>query len=420
MEVEAIFGPPGTGKTRTLVDLAAQAPGDGLYLSFTKAAATEATSRLPAGRIKASTIHSLAFNALNMNRAAVVDSAKLADFGRMTGFPFKGSEYGSDEPQEGDEYATVLAFANNQRMHADKAYDKLGCPGTRSRFHLFLESYTSWKRNSGYMDFDDMLWHYIQSEHRPRKQWVFLDEAQDCSPLQWMAFDRAIEGAERVYIGGDDDQAIYEWNGANPHGMVEFVAQHNGTKRVLDQSYRVPKIVHAKVHDKLLKHISQREPKAFKPTQDEGISTGYGDFHNVDIAAWAEKGGLILCRDRWRQEEIKRALNRELIPYDVYGGYSPYTSRIAQALKRGETPEIPPAWQTFYRQADLSAPIRVHVATIHQAKGREADRVIVDLELSQKVLANLYLSRDPELRVMYVALTRARSELITTGSNPLL
>jgi len=93
MKVKAIFGPPGTGKTRALVEQAANEERGALFLSYTRAAAAEATSRLDF-EMKTSTIHSLAFNALRMSRAAVVDRKKLTDFGETAGFPFKGTEIG--------------------------------------------------------------------------------------------------------------------------------------------------------------------------------------------------------------------------------------------------------------------------------------------------------------------------------------
>ncbi len=421
-QVHTIFGPPGTGKTRKLVDIAkreARPESPSLFLSFTKAAAAEAVSRLPnASFIQTSTMHSMAFQSLGLTKASVVDSRKLYEFGVHAGFPFKGSERGSDEPQEGDEYSNVLQFANNQLIAPDVAYDRLGRPGTRARFTMFVEAYQAWKKVYGHLDFDDMLRIFVEQE-RPGRSYhaIFLDEAQDCSPLQWTVMEKLRKQAAHVYIAGDDDQAIYEWSGADPHGMVDFKDRHRGTMEVLNQSHRVPRVVHEMVHNKLLREIKRRVYKKFDPTDGEGSITRYGDFTNVDLSQFS---GLILVRDRWREDEVKRALNRELIPYDVWGGSSPWTSRIAQALKRGETPEIPLLWREFYRQADLSLPVAIHVATIHQAKGRESDRVLLDLTLPSRVEQNLYANRDAELRVMYVACTRTANELLLCGGNQLL
>lgn len=424
-KVHAIFGPPGTGKTRRLIDIArreAQPERETLFLSFTRAAAAEAVSRLPnASYIKTSTLHSMAFNALGATKASVVDSRKLAEFGTKAGFPFKGSEFGSDEPQEGDEYANVLQFSNNRMMAPLLAWDQFGRPGTQRRFEMFVTAYRAWKSAFGHMDFDDMLRLFVE-KYQPtdHDRVVFLDEAQDCSPLQWAVMDKLAKSASKVYIAGDDDQAIYEWSGADPHGMVRFKERHKGTMEVLGQSHRTPASVHQMVHNSLLRDIEHRVYKKYDPAPRSGFISRFGDFMNLRLQDLDEGGALILVRDRWREDEVKRALNRDMVPYDVWGGSSPWTSRLAQSLKRGETPEIPPMWSEFYRQADLSLPVKTHVATIHQAKGREHRRVILDLTLPARVELNLYRNRDAELRVMYVGCTRTSNELILCGGNPLL
>ncbi|PIZ29607.1 MAG: hypothetical protein COY40_06505, partial [Alphaproteobacteria bacterium CG_4_10_14_0_8_um_filter_53_9] len=79
--VNTIFGPPGSGKTRTLADIAREESNKVnriLFLSYTKAAAIEAGSRVDDKVVKASTIHSLAYSVLGISRASVVDGKKLA------------------------------------------------------------------------------------------------------------------------------------------------------------------------------------------------------------------------------------------------------------------------------------------------------------------------------------------------------
>lgn len=422
MKTKSIFGPPGTGKTHRMVDIAGKEAAEHgvLYLSYTRAAAQEATSRIT-GNVKASTIHSLAFNALGMSRASVVDKVKLAQFGEAAGIPFMGSEDGSDEPQEGDEFINVLAFSNNRMCDVWEAWDLFNRPGTQHRFEIFLSSYLEWKKTYGFMDFDDMIQKFTQMPVK-KGRWpvVLLDEAQDCSPMQWAAFRKIITGAERVYIAGDDDQAIYEWNGADPHGMIDFATSTGGDVEILDQSFRVPRLPYDLAHSAALAGIQRRVEKVFKPRDAEGSITRYGEFYNMNLERVDKRGAMVLVRDKFRMQDAKSDLNRLNIPYNVLGGVSPWTSKIANALRRGEDVDIPLHWRSFYRNADLRRPVNVTLSTIHQAKGREHKTVIVDLTLSGKALLDIHKNPDAERRVLYVALTRTSDQLHLCGSNPLL
>lgn len=456
MDVRTLYGPPGTGKSKSLIDFAEKesAKRGVMMLSYTKAAATELASRVGDGKPRASTIHSLAFAQLGLNRAGVVDEAKLEAFAAATGIPFKKGF--DDEEQDGDRYRGALSYAKANLIESIEAYDQLGRPGTMSEFKNFCTQYEQWKRTYGYMDFDDMLIAATKLDFTPPPV-VMLDEAQDCSPLQWQVFEKYISTADRVYIAGDDDQSIFEWNGADPHGMIKFSERNNASVRVLEQSYRVPKAVHVYVHDNILAEIKSRVSKTFAFSDRSGSIDGWSDLLDLDFHKVTNKQGtnLILVRDSFRMREIQKALHADLIPYTMAGSrISPYESGLANAI-RGHKREggptenekgsmlkfardkshsvedllkrnwrnafsIPEYLLEFYDSVDLFAPINTKISTIHQAKGTEADNVIVDLTITQRVAEGIFSNRDAELRVWYVALTRTKDSLHVCGGNELL
>ena len=59
-----------------------------------------------------------------------------------------------------------------------------------------------------------------------------VDEAQDLTPLQWDMVVKIAKGVDRVYIAGDDDQAIYEWNGADVKHFSNFSWQIFSIKKI--------------------------------------------------------------------------------------------------------------------------------------------------------------------------------------------
>ena len=104
-----ILGPPGTGKTTTLLNLVEEFLRAGTdikkigYFSFTKKAAWEATHRaeekfmldqkdIPYFR----TLHSLAFRMLGVKKERVMKSADYSDFGKKCGIPIKVASWKED------------------------------------------------------------------------------------------------------------------------------------------------------------------------------------------------------------------------------------------------------------------------------------------------------------------------------------
>jgi len=81
-----------------------------------------------------------------------------------------------------------------------------------------------------------MIEEFILSNLCPTFDVVFIDEAQDLSPIQWKMYNLIKANSKIVILAGDDDQAIYGWAGAD----VKRFQDEPAKEKVLPKSYRVP------------------------------------------------------------------------------------------------------------------------------------------------------------------------------------
>ena len=84
----------------------------------------------------------------------------------------------------------------------------------RNTLYLLAEELKKFKEEKGLRDFTDLLEDFIDGDVNNKFKVLFIDEAQDLSLLQWDMVRKIWSRAEKTYIAGDDDQAIFKWAGA--------------------------------------------------------------------------------------------------------------------------------------------------------------------------------------------------------------
>jgi len=460
MKAHCIYGPPGTGKTTELVrlinDVLQRNPDASVgFLSHTRVAAKEAVKRavckLPESH--AMTLHSLCYQLVGVQKQQVITTERLQAFGKEVGVEITGRTVDSElELSEGDAMLAILSLARNRMADREQVYDESDRPGDLSRFNFFCKSYENWKASRGYVDFDDMLYLYTRRQPAHRYQVLFIDEFQDTSKLQHMVVDSLLETVHLAYVAGDDDQAIFIWAGAVPSGMVSFEARHHAKRKILDQSYRIPKRVH-KLAQALIAQVPDRVDKEYKPRDEMGTLEFYGRLEHADY----DKPCTVLYRDRAMRGAFEEYFIRELIPYRTQVGFrSPLDTRYGKAvaaldklIRTGERPrmvgiekvltplgvraweaaktfprcrwsnlvEIPERHRYYLDHVEIFEP-RVSLCSIHSFKGAEDDHIILGTGMSGRSYANLSIDKPQEDRTFYVGVTRARHKLtIVEGDN---
>lgn len=341
MRPEIVLGPPGTGKTTTLLgivedELASGTPPDRIaFVSFTRRAAEEAMSRaatrfslerkqLPYFR----TLHSLCFRAMGLKSGEVLEGRRLEAFGELVGHKITGRFSLEDGTIFGFEKGDRLLFMENlarvRGLPLREVYNEDHDDLSIHELERFAAALHEYKTELGIVDFTDMLQQFCAGGPHLGLEVLLVDEAQDLSLLQWEMVRKLAIGARRVVIAGDDDQALYRWAGAD----VETLIQMEGDTRVLDQSWRVPRAVQA-VASEVVGRVRHRREKAWRPRPEDGSvmrhrSVGAIDLSGPDI--------LILGRNRYLLRECEGMIRSQGYLYESHGVSSIRPSVLSAVL----------------------------------------------------------------------------------------
>jgi DNA helicase-2/ATP-dependent DNA helicase PcrA len=266
-----VYGPPGTGKTtwlaRTATADARRYGEDQVSIcSLTNAAVREVMGRdTPLDTENVTTLHARCKRSLHAP-APAEDAVKL--------FVDEYPNHARDLPQslfrdkEDDEAETILSggrLTPYERMNLARQ-QMLPIDTWDSDAAYFASHWLDFCEQMHQLDYTGWLESARDEGALPEQQVVYVDEAQDHTPLQ-LDVIRNWRAKQRVLIG-DDDQNLYEWSGAMPRAFLspELDADHES---VLSQSYRVPRSVHALATDWIL-GASYRHPKEYAPRDADG------------------------------------------------------------------------------------------------------------------------------------------------------
>ena len=342
-----IEGPPGSGKSSVLVDLIAMAmerlgPDRVAVVSFTRTAGAELQERL-AERFgikdrsqrnlrnhfkKVGTIHSVGYRTLGLSQKNMA----IERFNEFTSYvkiaPLKGkydknpefstnywwvSEGGAST--EADAMLQCVASARHQEISVEEAFDQLPVAKqlqtSSSRIASLARQYDLWRREAQVHDYEDILVESAKIDLGVKA--LFLDEAQDCSKLQWRTVNAWAEHSDFFTAAGDGYQAIFKFQGGSP----EMFLSQPGAWRTLPVSHRLDQAGVEHCRSVLWK----------------------GGYPGV-LADWRGEGGeardgttFYLGRTHLLVSQWESQLQQQGTPYLGLSGWSPYTSKAADAYR---------------------------------------------------------------------------------------
>ena len=319
-----VIGPPGTGKTTTLLNLVDKYlkktdPNKIGYFAFTQKAAYEARDRamekfnlteddLPYFR----TLHSLAFRRLGIQKDNVMQRSHYEALGKELAFPVDYEDNMVDMNgifSTKSDYLRIIQLSKLRNISLEKQYDlKEHTQDVEfDKLKIISSELERYKKEYNLIDFNDMILDFTKSDTCPKFDVVFIDEAQDLSLMQWDMAKIIWDKSTDNYIAGDDDQAIFKWAGADVNSFITL----GGEFIKLTQSYRIP----AKVHEfamKIINKVGNRIPKDWRPKTVEGKLSTYSDFRHIDMS----KGEwLVLARTRSMLNDLENTIYQNGLYY---------------------------------------------------------------------------------------------------------
>ncbi len=236
------------------------------------------------------------------------------------------------------EPAYYLYLVDESLETIKKKYDE----STEVRDILFYGYLYQQKKCFG-LDYNDLIiltLHIFQTRDDIRRKWqerleyIMIDEFQDIDPLQIKLMD-ALQGYHKnLFIVGDPDQTIYTWRGANVKYILNFDKEYPGTKTILmNTNYRSSPEIIAAVNSLIAKN-KNRVAKDLIPTRPDGplVRANLCEMPE-DEAAWIAAGiqhlhesgrpyrdMTLLYRAHYLTRSIEEVLQKEEIPYTLYGG----------------------------------------------------------------------------------------------------
>ncbi len=451
-----IVAGPGTGKTRVLSEKInylikdkSIKPSKILALTFTKRAANELKERIKNKSVITETFHSLAFDYLqSINKNLTI----------ITNF-------------ERNETLSILSKEFKKSKRNISNYISLFKSKLSKKQDLLIDKYNKLLSDSGKIDFDDLLLYFLGTNIDLDFDYILIDEFQDTNIIQYEIIKKLKSTKTNLVVVGDPLQSIYSFRGSDSNifetikkdfpkvKTITLNINYRNTKEIINISKELfPVAANFVAHNKsqsIIQNILSLDNKSQSQFIVDFIISKVGgidlmsssNFHSEENSSF--KDFAVLYRNHHLAKHISEKLTESGIPYQKIGDsiwQSKEFETLIQILKENENKNqvifevikennidlsdellqrINLIDQKYLKISDFLNYIEelknkeyfdenlefVTLSSIHSSKGLEFKNVIIlDSEIKNK---NNF---DEEKRLMYVAVTRAKNNLIIISS----
>ena len=331
-------------------------------ISFTKKAANEIRDRLidrvgeVALDLNMGTFHSLCMrilikyqHVLGMQNITVLDEDEglkiISDIAQSYGYTSKD---GAEEAKR------MIDYWGNKGLTPDNV--KNGEDMYPEDMVNMYEEYATFKRQVGYVDFNDILlltsellerFPEVRQEVAGKIHYLMVDEFQDSNEVQIKLLHQLTAVHHNYALYMDDLQAIYGFRGGSVQGVMDLVNQDKSIETILlETNYRCSDtIVRAsngmiKINKKQLEKISRAHKDKGSPvflyeSDDESREAEYvaklikGLIKNK---GYTYDDFMVLYRAHYLSRPVEMAFNQEGIPYQIIGGSEFYSRSEVKTL----------------------------------------------------------------------------------------
>ena len=357
---------PGSGKTKTLTERTGRLIRKGipayniLCLTFTNKARDEMQSRIVAvhgdlaKKVFISNFHGLCGIILRRMGTALgyTERMTVCDSDDQTDLILQLARMQGMEPTK-PQARGMAAMANDWRENLGTDAQLIAAIDDRITEPEFrvIRKYIETLRLRNQVDFSALLSETVrllrqcpevQEKLQKKFRFIQVDEFQDTNRAQNEIVELLAGAEDNVLAVGDGDQSIYEWRGASPEGIPQFI--RNGEKKTgrcslvkLGVNYRsTPEVI--AVADKLIKCSSNRIPVEFSTVHKSGEPVkcarmpkpeDEADGIALNIQSLMQSGNqprdmAVFYRTNDMSRLIEQALAKRQISYVVVGSGSYY------------------------------------------------------------------------------------------------